>query len=280
MKNQKKLMILGGSSYILSVIEKAHELGIYVITCDYLPDNIAHKYADKYCNISIIDKDAVLKQAKELEIDGIISFGCDPGVITAAYVAEKMNLPFQGSYESVSILQDKGLFRKFLIDNNFNCPKAKRYTDINEPFKDIEFFNWPVIVKPTDSAGSKGITKVEKPEFLEAAIKTAIDGSHNNAFIIEDFLTFDGYHSNADLFTVNGKLKFVTYSDHLFDSNAENPYTPISSIWPSTMKKEYQEELTSEIQRLMDLLKMKTGIYNVETCVSNGKTYIMEISPR
>ena len=136
----KKLMILGGSRYALPVIKAAHELGCYVITCDYLPDNIAHKYSDEYCNVSIIEKGAVLETAKKLKIDGIVSFACDPGVVTAAYVAEKMGLNFAGSYESTSILQDKGLFRQFLIDNGFNCPHAKRYTDIKAPINNIDYF--------------------------------------------------------------------------------------------------------------------------------------------
>lgn len=277
----KKLMILGGSRYALPVIKAAHELGCYVITCDYLPDNIAHKFSDEYCNVSIIEKDAVLKAAKRLKIDGIMSFACDPGVVTAAYVAEKLGLNFQGSYKSTAILQDKGLFRQFLTDNGFNCPHAKRYTNIDAPMDDIDFFNWPVIVKPVDSAGSKGVTRVDSPNDLPNAIKTALDGSHNASFIIEDFLTFEGYHSSADVFTVNGKVKFITYSDQLFDKEADNPYTPAMIIWPSTMKQEHQDYLSKEIQRLMSLLEMKTGIYNIETCVgSDGKPYIMEVSPR
>lgn len=277
----KKLLLLGGSRYLLPVIEVAHKLGLYVITCDYLPDNTAHKYSDKYCNISIIDKDAVLECAEKLKIDGIMSFACDPGVVTAAYVAEKMGLPFQGSYKSTSILQDKGLFRKFLTDNGFNCPHSKSYSDINEPKNDINFFEWPVIVKPVDSAGSKGVTKVNNPDELNTAIKIALENSHNGHFIIEDFITFDGYHSSADPFTVNGELKFVTYSDQLFDKEADNPYTPAFIVWPSTMKKENQDLLSKETQRLIKLLDMKTGIYNIETCVGiNGKPYIMEVSPR
>ena len=93
----KKLLLLGGAQYLLPVIEEAHKLGLYVITCDYLPDNIAHKHSDEYRNVSIIDKDAVLSTARELGIDGIMSFACDPGVVTAAYVAEKLGLPFAGS---------------------------------------------------------------------------------------------------------------------------------------------------------------------------------------
>ena len=277
----KKLMILGGSRYALPVIEAAHKLGVYVITCDYLPDNIAHKYSDQYCNVSIIDKVAVLKVAEELEIDGIMSFACDPGVVTAAYVAEKMSLPFQCSYRAADILQDKGKFRRFLIENGFNCPNAKRYTDIKEPFNDIDYFNWPVIVKPVDSAGSKGVTRVETPDELKSAIEYALSYSHNGVFIIEDFLTFKGFHSSADPFVVDGKLAFITYSDQLFDKEADNPYTPAQIIWPTSMEQVHQEYLTKEIQRLIDLLHLDTGIYNIETCVGNNdKPYIMEVSPR
>ena len=281
MNTPKMLLLLGGSRYLLPVIETAHRLGCRVITCDYLPDNIAHKYADEYCNISVVDKDAVLQMAQEKHIDGIMSFACDPGVVTAAYVAEKMGLPFQGSYEAVSILQDKGKFRKFLADNGFNVPNAKRYTDRYAPFNDIDYFNWPVIVKPTDSAGSKGVMRVDTPDELADAIDIAVKGSRCGAFIIEDFLTFEGYHSSADIFTVDGKLRFVTYSDQLFDPEAENCYTPARIIWPTTMAPKYQRYLTAQTQRLIELLGMRSGIYNVETCVgSDGKPYLMEVSPR
>lgn len=278
---QKKLMLLGGSRYLFPIIKKAHELGLYCITCDYLPDNDAHKVSDEYVNVSIIDKEATLKVAQEKDINGILSFACDPGVATAAYVAEKLGLPFQGSYESVSILQDKGKFRQFLIDNNFNCPHAKSYSDINAPNKDVDYFNWPVIVKPVDSAGSKGCTKVETIEELPEAIQHALNNGHNGQFIIEDFLTFESYHSSTDPFTIDGKLCCVSYSDQLFDKDADNPYTPAFIIWPTTMKQEHQDYLTSEIQRLMTLLNMKTGIYNIETVVGKGGIpYIMEVSPR
>ena len=278
---QKKLMLLGGSRYLYPVIKKAHDLGLYVITCDYLPNNDAHKFADKYINVSIIDKEATLQAAIENEINGIMSFACDPGVVTAAYVAEKMNLPFQGSYESVAILQDKGKFRQFLIENGFNCPHAKSYTDVKAPYNDIDYFTWPVIVKPVDSAGSKGVTKVEKLEDLPDAIQTALDNGHNGQFIIEDFLSFESYHSSTDPFTVDGELKYISFSDQLFDKDADNPYTPAFIIWPTTMKQEYQDYLSSELQRLMNLLHMKTGIYNIESVVGvGGIPYIMEVSPR
>lgn len=277
----KKLMLLGGMRYLVPVIEAAHKLGVYVITCDYLPNNIAHKYSDEYCNVSILEKDKVLEKARELKIDGILSFACDPGVVTAAYVAEKMELPSSGPYESIEILQNKGKFRKFLTDNNFNVPVAKQYTDIETALNDIEMFNWPVIVKPTDSAGSKGVTKVVEKSELRDAINYALKFSHSNEFIIEDFLEKIGDSSDCDSFSVDGELKFVSFSAQKFDENCENPYTPAAYTWPASISKEHQEELINEIQRLLKLLDMKNSIYNIETreC-TNGKAYIMECSPR
>lgn len=278
---QKKLLLLGGSRYILPIIEAAKKLGIYTITCDYLPDNIAHKYSDEYCNVSIIDKDAVLEAAKKLKIDGVMSFACDPGVVTAAYVAEKMGLPSCGPYESVCILQNKGLFRKFLTDNGFTVPVAKGYTDVEEAIKDADIFNWPVIVKPTDSAGSKGVTRVDSKEKLEESIRYALSFSHSDEFIIEDFIEKKGFSSDTDSFSVDGELKFVSFSSQRFDENADNPYTPSAYSWPSSISAENQELLKNEIARLLKLLKMRTSIYNIEVRESTaGKAYIMELSPR
>lgn len=278
---QKKLMILGGARYALPVIKAAHDLGIYVITADYLPDNIAHKYSDEYCNVSIIDRELTLKAAREREIDGITSFACDPGVITAAYVAEEMGLPSVGSYEAVSILQNKKLFRQFLADHGFNTPKARGYKDPAEALGDTDYFSFPVIVKPTDSAGSKGVNRVDDPAELAAAIEYALRFSISKEFIVEEFVEKVGFSSDTDCFSVDGELRFFSLDAQRFDLQSENPYTPAAYSWPSYMSAEHQEELRSEIQRLISLLGLGTSLYNIETreC-TDGKAYIMECSPR
>lgn len=278
---QKKIMLLGGLCYLLPIIEEAHRLGLYVITADYLPNNIAHKYSDEYCNVSIIDKEAVLKVAQELKIDGILSHAVDPGVVSAAYVAEKMGLPFQCSYKAACILQDKHLFRQFLLENSFNCPNANGYNNIEEALKDVDYFNWPVIVKPVDSAGSKGVSKVDNPEKLHDAIEYALSESHNGCFIIEDFLEKKGFSAGSESFVVDGKLLYNGFYDQYFDKNALNPYTPSAEVWPSIMEEKYQNEIKSELQRLFTLLGVTTGLFNVECRIcTNGKAYLMEVSPR
>ena len=281
MGKQKRLMLLGGLRYLLPVIEEAHKLGVYVITADYLPDNIAHKYSDEYCNVSIIDKDAVLEAVQRLQIDGIMSFAVDPGVVSAAYVAEKMGLPFQCSYEAACILQDKSRFRQFLSENGFNCPKAKGYSNVEEALEDVGYFDWPIIVKPVDSAGSKGVTKVVEHKDLAAAIELALASSISRKFIIEDFLEKDRFSVGSESFVVDGKLVYNGFYDQLFDDESANPFTPSAEVWPSVMSQEYQSEIKAELQRLVELLGITTGLFNVECRVcKNGKAYLMEVSPR
>ena len=277
---QKKLLLLGGLRYLLPVIEAAHKLGYYVITCDYIPGNIAHKYSDEYHNVSIIDKEAVLALARELEIDGIMSFAVDPGVVTAAYVQDQMGLP-GNPYESVKILQNKDRFRRFLSEHGFNVPWAFSFSSVEDTLLKSGEFTYPLIVKPTDSAGSKGVTRVDRAEDLEDAVKYALKHSISERVIVEEFIEKEGCSSDTDCFSVDGELKFVSFSAQRFDEKAANPYTPSAYSWPSTMTKEQEAELTSELQRVLHLLGMRTSIYNVETRIGkNGKTYIMEVSPR
>ena len=280
---KKKLMLLGGIRYLLPAIEAAHKHGYHVITVDYLPDNIAHKYSDEYYNVSILekDKDKVLKLAKELQIDGILSYAVDPGVVAAAYVAEKMGLPFTCSYEAACILQDKALFRQFLSEHGFNVPNAKGYTNAEDALKDVDFFNWPVIVKPVDSAGSKGVTRVDDPKDLESAIVHALDESHNGHFIVEDFIEKEGLSSGSESFFVDGELKYNAFYDQYFDNEANNPFTPSAECWPSSKSEVVLNDVRQQLQRLGELLGFRTGLFNVEfRLCKNGKVFLMEVSPR
>ena len=275
----KTLLLLGGSRYLLPVIREAKALGCRVVTCDYLPENIAHRYSDAYANVSIVDREAVLALAKELKIDGIMSFACDPGVVTAAYVAEKLGLPNVGPLDSVELLQDKGRFRRFLRENGFPVPRAGSFASPEEvPVRELRF---PQMVKPVDSAGSKGVTRVDRPEDLPAAVSHALDFSHCDEFIVEDFITQKGFSSDTDCFSVDGELRFVSFNNQRFDPDCENPYAPAGFSWPSSMSGEHQEELKNELQRLLRLLGMRTALYNIECREgTDGKAYLMEVSPR
>ncbi len=276
----KKLMLLGGTRFVLPAIEAAHRLGAYVITCDYLPGNYAHRFSDAYCNVSTIDSEAVLKAAEELQIDGILSYASDAGAVSAAYVARAMNLP-GNPFESVSILQNKGRFRSYLKEHGFHVPRAKAYDCAQDAAMDRGSWEYPVIVKPTDSAGSKGVSRIDSPDGMEAAAGLAQAASIEGRLIVEQFIPQAGYSTDSDSFSINSELVFCTFNDQLFDSRAKNPYAPAGFMWPSTMPVPAQKELQSEIARLIRELDVGTSIYNIETRLGeDGTAYIMELSPR
>ena len=150
--------MLGGSVFQMSSIITAKQMELYVITCDYLPENPRHKYADEYYNISTTDMEGVLELARKLKIVGIVCYASDPSAPTAAYVAEKLEL-LGNSYQPVKILASKDLFREFLTENKFKVPRAKGYSSLQSALNEIDTFKMPVMVKPVDSCGSTGISK-------------------------------------------------------------------------------------------------------------------------
>ena len=124
----KKILLLGGSAQQVVAIDTAKKMGYYTILCDYLRDNPGQYHADKFYLVSTTNKEEVLNVAKQENVDGILAYASDPAAPTAAYVAEKMDLP-TNPYRSVYILCNKDRFRTFLKKNGFNTPQAKSYID-------------------------------------------------------------------------------------------------------------------------------------------------------
>lgn len=276
----KKILLLGGSHFQVPSVKKAKEMGLYTITCDYLPDNPGHKYADEYHNVSTTDKNAVLKLAKDLKIDAIVCYASDPAAPTAAYVAEKMGLPGQ-PYESVEILSNKDRFRDFLTKNGFNVPKAKGYSSIEEAKAEFSSFKMPVMVKPIDSSGSKGVSKIQSVFELDKAVKYALSFSRAKRFIIEEYVEKYGYQIAGDGFSVDGKLAFRCFANEHFNTKSNNPFVPIGESFPYIMPKRVHDKIHNETQRLLDLLKMRTGAYNFDVRIDKDENVIlMELGPR
>jgi len=275
----KKVLLLGGSHFQVPSVKTARDLGYYVITCDYLPDNPGHQFAHEYHNVSTTDKDAVLKLSESLKIDGIVCYASDPAAITAAYVAEQMGLP-GNSYESVEILAYKDKFREFLSKNGFRVPRAKGYRSYDEVKEEADSFVFPVMVKPVDSSGSKGVTKISSVEELRSSIDVAMGFSRSKKIIIEEFVEKSGYQIAGDGFSWNGKLVFRCFANEHFNSEG-NPFVPVGESWPYNMPKRVHDKVHSEIQRLLTLLKMKHGAYNFDIRIEQDETPIlMEIGPR
>ena len=273
----KKLLFLGGSYSQVPAIKRAVELGYYVITADYLPNNPGHNFSHEYYNVSTTDKEAVLELATKLSIDGIIAYASDPGAPIAAYVATKLNLP-SSPLESIEILGKKHLWRRFLCDNGFNVPMSQSgvlLSDFN-----LDKLKFPIMVKPVDSSGSKGVTKVnEKDEFLDAFVY-AQKYSRNKIIIAEEFVEKIGCQIGGDGFYGNDRLEFVCFGDQFVDKEV-NPFVPAGMMFPSAIDKHLKEKISAEIARALQCLNVTNLSFNLEVMLDKEENiYLMEIGPR
>lgn len=272
--------MLGGSMQQIPAIKRAKEMGHYVITCDYMPENPGHKCADEFHNVSTTDLDGVFSLAKELKIDGIVAYASDPAAPTAAYVSEKLGLP-GNPYESVKLLTEKDLFREFLKEHGFHTPEACGYRTYKEAITDIDRFRFPVMVKPVDSSGSKGVVKVYEKSGIEEAVEEALSYSRGKRFIIEEFIEKKGYQISGDGFSIDGKLVFTSYGNELYSGKGTREYVALGEFWPSLLTDDQKQKVDDELQRLITALGMKTCAYNIEVILDKEDTpYILELGPR
>lgn len=278
---QKKILLLGGSAAQLIAIRKAKELGYYTILCDYLPDNPGQHIVDSFHLVSTTDKDAILKVAREEHIDGIVAYSSDPAAPTQAYVANKLGLPGM-NYDVVCHFCEKHLFREFLIQNGFNVPQS---VDVRVPYDisdiDTSHLSYPVIVKPTDSSGSKGVTVLDKPEKLAGALLYAQQYSRNGMLIIEEFIERDHPHViEAEIFAVNGKVESWGLINSIRDTES-NPLLPSAYSYPLDLPVERKAIVKNEVQRLVSATGNTSGAFNIEMIITkDNRLFFLDAGPR
>lgn len=276
----KKILLLGGSTQQIPAIEFANKQGYYTVLCDYLPNNPGQYYAKKFYCISTTDKDAILEVAKQEKVDGIVAYASDPAAPTSAYVAEKLGLP-TNPYESVKILAYKDRFRSFLKENEFNCPKAKSYISFESAKDEINQFTFPIMAKPIDSSGSKGVCKVNCVEDFEDAYRIAIQNSKEKSVIIEEFIVQDhSYMIGGDCFVLNGEIVYWGLLNCHRNQNV-NSLVPVGKSYPLLISDDRIIKLKEEIRRLITLLDIKFGGFNLEIMIDNqDRVFLIEIGPR
>lgn len=275
-------MLLGGSAQQIAAIETAKRLGYYTVLCDFLTDNPGQYHADKFYLVSTTDREAVLEVAKQEKIDGILAYASDPAVPTAAYVAQELGLP-GNPYESVEILCNKDRFRAFLEQHDFCTPKARGYCSTEEAASALRagVFQFPVIVKPVDSSGSKGVGRIDCAEDAEKRLEYAMRFSRCKKIIVEEYVEKYGYQVAGDGLSIDGKLVFRCFGNDHFDPEGINPYVPIAASFPLAFPDWVHEKIHNEIQRLLTLLNMGNCTYNFDIRVDKDmNVYLMEVAPR
>lgn len=280
----KKILLLGGSAQQLVVIQAAKDLGYYTIVCDYLPDNPGQYVADKFYGVSVTDVDAIYGIAVNEGVSGVLAYASDPAALPAAIVASRLGLPTNNP-GSVEILGLKHLWRKFLQDNGFACPKVLPFhsgmqpAQLKEAIKHKELA-FPVVVKPTDSSGSKGVTVLDDMDGLEEAVAWADSYSRNKILLVEEYV-WRGYPSiiGGDIFIWDGKIVFYGEMECLRDT-LRSPLIPIGK--KTLMLSDTQRKcIRSELQRVVAALDIRFGEMNIEIVLDkDNNVHFLELGPR
>lgn len=276
----KKILLLGGSAQQVIAIKAAKHLGYYTILCDYLPDNPGQYEADQFYLISTTDKDAVLELAQKEKIEGVLAYASDPAAPTAAYVAEKLELP-GNPFKSVEILCNKDQFRKFLLENGFSVPDAKGYSLAIDAVKEKDGFEYPIIIKPVDSSGSKGATVLDTEDGLYEALNFAFSFSRSHRIIIEHYIEKKHpYLIGGDIFIKDGKIVLWGLLNCHRDVNV-NPLVPVGKSYPLQLGENDIKNVKHTLSSMVEKLGIRNGSMNVELVVDkDDHVWPIDVGPR
>lgn len=272
--------MLGGSPQQVIAIDTAGRLGLETILCDYLPDNPGQYHADRFYPVSTTDKEAVLKITFEEQADYILAYASDPAAPTAAYVAEKLGLPTNPCI-AVETLCDKERFRLFLQSRGFSTPKAIGFHDREQAEAGLINFTFPVIVKPVDSSGSKGVTVLYDRLRASEAMDYAFSYSRTHRIVIEEFIEKKHpYLIGGDVFVSGGKVILWGLMNCHRDRNV-NALVPAGKSYPPLLDPKDLQKVKNTLQRLVTVLGIRFGPMNVELIIDrNDRIYPIDIGPR
>lgn len=274
----KKAIVLGGTRPHITLIQKLKDRGYYVILLDYLTAPIAKNYADEHIQESTLDKEIVLKIAKEQNADLVISTCIDQANVTAAYVCDQMGLPCPYDYETALNVTDKVKMKDILINNNVPTSKYKKIEKASD--LDNWDFTYPIIIKPTDSNSSKGIYKIEGPiSNLDDIIAESISYSRTKEAIVEEFIT--GTEIGIDTFVSEGVAKVLMIKERRkILKNANGSQNIVGCIWPMPLPADVQEKAEMVANQIAKAFGLKNSALMIQAILRDGEISVIEFGAR
>lgn len=270
----KKLAVIGANEPLECFYKQAKALGYYIIGIAIDQGAVCKKYCDKFLPISFADKEAVLEACRVEKIDGIISFSLESALPTLIYVAQNMGL-VSNSFECAKKLENKYTMRECFSDNGISNP-AYKIVKFETELVDIDF-PFPYIVKPVDSGGSQGVTKVSNEEELKDAFKRAIEYSRNGGVIIEQFI--DGREFSVEYISHNGQHYHLQITDKT--TSGEPYFIELAHHQPAQISTEVIDRIKFMVEKALTALSIENSASHTEIKLdSKGDLYIIEIGAR
>ena len=271
----KKIAIIGASELQNPLILKAKEMGYETHVFAWECGDIGEKTADYFYPISITEKEEIVEKCKEINVDAVCTIASDLGNVVASFVARQMGLPANSEY-CIKVSSNKYEMRKAFVEHNIAVPRFVEITN-NDSLDLLGEIQYPVIVKPTDRSGSRGITKLDSPKGLGESIKKAIDLSFEKKAIVEEYIEGNEYSMECISFEGEHKMlavtkKYTTGAPHFIETG---------HMEPSNLSEQAIEKAKEEIFKALDALDIQMGASHSEFKVDReGNIKIIEIGAR
>lgn len=276
----KKLLILGGPALMSDVVARAKELGVYTIVTDwYEPDKSpAKKIADEYWMDSVADIDVLAKKMQENGIDGVFTNYTDSYLPFYVNLCEKAGVPCLANMHQIETISNKDLSKQLCIDHGISVSKRYEITLIEDIDNlDITF---PVLTKPVDNSGQRGIFVCHNKEELKEKYKESLEFSESKNVMIEEYVQGD---YTVMFYTVqNGRVTLATMSDKPVYGNFENnlPKLPMGYFLPSKYVDLCKRIMLPKVQSFVTDLKLQNGVIGIEAVVRDNDIFVFEMQFR
>jgi len=272
---KRKIAIIGATEFQNPLILKAKELGFETFVYAWKTGAIGEKTADHFIPIDVREMDKVYEDCLKQGLEAAVSIASDLTTLTANYVQRKLGKPCNSELSDL-LSTNKYEMRKAFINNNIDCPKFIRVNSI--PNKEIlEGFRYPLIIKPTDRSGSRGIYKVDNYKELTEVVEKSCKESFEKQIIIEEF--FEGNEYSLEGISNNGEHHFLAFTKKY--TSGPPHFIETGHDEPSDLSIETQEKAKSIISKALDAIHIKVGATHSEFIVDkNNNIHIVEIGPR
>jgi len=271
-----KLLIAGGSHADIPVIEAAKKLGFHVVTSGNNPADLGHRYSDEQHYEDYSDPEAILRLARKLRVDALCASSNDFSALSCAYAAEKLGLAGHDAYETARIIHHKHRFRQFAQKHGLPVPRAAVLPAGDGVFPELlEDLDFPLMVKPVDLSGGKGMRRVESTQELVDAVENARRLSRQREIVVEEFI--EGSNHGYSALLDNGKIIFAFMDDeHYF----LNPYLVSGASSSLSDTPALRTKLDAALERLASLLNLTDGLLHVQFILRDNEPYLLEICRR
>lgn len=276
----KKLAIIGASYLQEPLVRKAKEMGLYTICFAWADGATCAEICDKFYDISIVEKEQILKVCQDEKIDGICTIASDVAAPTVAFVANAMGL-VGNDYEAAVRANNKYLMRNAFMNAGVPCPKYMMVTPetIHSPevVDGMRDFQFPMITKPSDRSGSLGVTKINMPSEHYPAMELAMSKSFKHEAMVEEFI--EGREISVEFISYMGTHFPLQITDKV---TTEAPhFVELEHHQPSTLSDEMFAKIYDITKTALNALGLTNGASHAEYKITNeGRIAIMEIGGR